>query len=441
MTAPATPNSYTDALARIKGPDWLNEARRDALDRFLEAGLPDTRQEDWKYTSLAHLERQVWHAPAEPAEVVLALEDYPGTLFAYLDDRLVWQDTHLPTAVLDTLAGVARSAPGAAALTPSGGVLGHFGTLAGPGALARLNSALWQEGTCLRVPAGERLRQPVFLRFAAAEAQAMLYPRVYVVMAEGSDAILVEHYLGYLGDPGFAYWQDPVTEIVLEPGARLTHVRIVEEGDGATHTGLTAVHQARDSTYRALNLTLGGRVARHDLMVTLAGEGANSRLDGVFVADGRRHADQHLRLAHEAPHTTSRTTYRGLADGRGRGVFDARVLVRHGAFKTDALQSSRNLLLSPHAEIDAKPQLEIYADDVKCGHGATVGRLDEDALFYLQSRGIDPDTARRLLMEAFAGEALGLLDDAGLRDWFMPRLLQRLPIAERRKTDERPHER
>jgi Fe-S cluster assembly protein SufD len=422
---------YTEALDRIEGPGWLADARRDALDRFLEAGLPDSLQEDWKYTSLAHLERQVWHAPTEPDRVVLAIEDYPGALLAYVDDHLVWQDTRLPAGVLCSLADVARKAD-----PDRPGWLSRLGTLAGSGALARLNTALWREGACLRVPAGERLRQPVFLRFAAAEAEVMLYPRVFVAMSEGSDAILVEH---YLGEPGMPYWQDAVTEIVLEPGARLTHVRIVEEGDGATHTGLTAVHQARDSTYRALNLTLGGRVVRHDLDLALAGEGSASHLDGVFIADGRRHADQHLRVAHEAPRTTSRTTYRGLAGGRGRGIFDARVLVRHGAAGTDALQSSRNLLLSPHAEIDAKPQLEIYADDVKCGHGATVGRMDEEALFYLRSRGIDEETARRLLMEAFAGEALGLLDDVGLRDWFRPRLLERLPISERRKTDERTH--
>ncbi|RQW82244.1 MAG: Fe-S cluster assembly protein SufD [Geobacter sp.] len=412
-----TPTAYREALSRIDAPSSFAALRQTALRKFLQAGLPDSRQEDWRYTSLRHLERMPLHAPAAMPETLPALEDYPGALLAYLDDRLVWQDTTLPATVLGVLADAIGTETPAA-----------FGNLAGNGlvgsSLTQLNAALWREGACLRVPAGERLRQPVFLRFAAAEADAMLYPRVFINMAVGSDAILVEH---FLGDPGIAYWQNPVTEIVLEAGARLTHLRIVEDSNLATHTGLTAVHLGQDSNYRALNLTFGGLVARHELNVTLAGVGAEVRLDGVFIADGLRGAEQHLRIVHQAPRGKSRTLYRGLADGRGRGVFDARVEVRPHADGSDAQQSSRNLLLSPHAEIDAKPQLEIYADDVKCGHGATVGSLDEDALFYLRSRGIDGDSARQLLLHAFVGEALGLLDDTGLRDWLMPRLLARMP--------------
>jgi Fe-S cluster assembly protein SufD len=407
------PTAYLDALSHIDAPRSVTAARQASLWKFLQAGLPDRRQEDWRYTSLAHLERMPLHAPEVLPEALPALEDYPGALLAYLDDRLVWQDTTLPATVLGTLA----DAIGTGAPTV-------FGSLAGNGSLPRLNAALWREGACLRVPAGERLRHPVFLRFAAAEADAMLYPRVLVNLAAGSDAILVEH---FLGDPGIEYWQNPVTEIVLEASARLTHLRIVEDSNLATHTGLTAVNLGQDSNYRALNLTLGGLVTRHELNLTLAGAGAEARLDGVFIADGRNSAEQHLRIVHQAPHGKSRTLYRGLADGRGRGVFDGRVEVRAHADGSDAQQSSRNLLLSPHAEIDAKPQLEIYADDVKCSHGATVGSLDEDALFYLRSRGIDDANARQLLLQAFVGEALGLLDDTGLRGWLMPRLLAHMP--------------
>lgn len=412
-----TPTAYHDALSHIDAPNSFAAARQAALTEFLKTGLPESRQEDWRYISLEHLERMPLHAPAALPLTLPALEDYPGALLAYLDDRLVWQDTTLPTHMLDTLENAIGGKPPAWA--PD-----NFGSLAGAAALTQLNTALWREGACLRVPAGERLRQPVFLRFAAAEADAMLYPRVFVDMAAGSDAILVEH---FLGDPGIEYWQNPVTEIVLEAGARLTHLRIIEDSNLATHTGLTAVKLARDSSYRAFNLTLGGQVARHELNLALAEAGAEARLDGVFIAKGRSHTEQHLRIAHQAPHCSSRTLYRGLADDRGRGVFDARVEVQRHADGSDAHQSSRNLLLSPHAEIDAKPQLEIYADDVKCSHAATVGSLDQDALFYLRSRGIDGDHARRLLMQAFIDEALGLLDDTGLRDWLMPRLLARMP--------------
>ncbi len=412
-----TPTAYRDALSQIDAPNSFAAARQAALNAFLKTGLPESRQEDWRYISLDHLERMPLHAPEDGLGILPALEDYPGALLAYLDDRLVWQDTSLPPRVLDTLENaIGDGIPAWAAES--------FGSLAGTASLTQLNAALWREGACLRVPAGERLRQPVFLRFAAAEADVMLYPRVFVHMAVGADAILVEH---FLGDPSIEYWQNPVAEIVLEAGARLTHLRIIEDSNLATHTGLSAVHLARDSSYRALNLTLSGQVARHELNLALAEAGAEARLDGVFIAAGRSRTEQHLRIAHQAPHGKSRTHYCGLADGRGRGVFDARVEVQAHADGNDAQQTSRNLLLSPHAEIDAKPQLEIYADDVKCSHSATVGSLDENALFYLRSRGIDGEHARHLLMQAFIDEALGLLDDTGLRDWLMPRLLAGMP--------------
>jgi Fe-S cluster assembly protein SufD len=345
--------------------------------------------------------------PDADAETVLAMEDYPGALMAFADNRLIWQDTRLPTHQLSTLTDAEAPARY------------RLGTLSGDAALAQLNLALWQEGVCLHVPATQRLRLPVFLRFAAVQDEVMLHPRVLVVMEPHSDAILVEHHCA----DGFAsHWQNAVTEVFLEPGARLTHIRLVERGEGGTHTHLVRVLQERDSQYRCLTLGLGGRLVRQDIHVTLAGEGAETRLDGLFLASGRRHVDHHLNIDHAASHTTSRTAWRGMAGDRGRGIFDGRVLVRHGTSGADARQSSRNLLLSPHAEIDAKPRLEIYSDDVKCGHGATVGSLDQDALFYLASRGIDPVTARDMLLTAFADQVLGLAEDAGLADWVRPRL-------------------
>lgn len=405
---------YLDALARIPGPGWLADTRRLALARYLAQGLPDSRDEDWRYTSLAALDRHTPALPEGDADTVLAIEDYPGALMAFADDRLVWQDTRLPTRLLGALAD--SEAPARYRL----------GTLAGESALAQLNLALWREGACLHVPAGHRPRLPVFLRFAATRADVMLNPRVLVVMEPHADAILVED---FRAEGAIPHWQNAVTEIFLEPGARLTHFRLVEAGEGGTHTHTVGVRQARDSLYRSLTLTLGGGLVRQDLDVTLAEEGAECRLDGLFVAGGRRHVDHHVRIDHAASHTTSRTEWRGMADGGGRGIFDGRVLVRHGTVQADARQSSRNLLLSPHAEIDAKPHLEIYSDDVKCGHGATVGSLDEDALFYLESRGIDLADARALLLAGFAERALGLLADAGLRDWIQPRLTVAMPGA------------
>jgi Fe-S cluster assembly protein SufD len=407
---------FAEALEPIAMPGWFADARAQALREFMRDGLPGSGKEDWKYTSLAHLERIALHPPRahSVATVCPDVAVCLGHILAFLNGQLTCHGTHLANQLAGTLQHLADSQM----------VRRHLGRVAEGRALVNLNQALWQDGVCLHVPAGIKVHLPVYAQFNADEADAMLHPRTLAVVERDGEAVLVEHFLGQTDSP---YWQNAVTEIVLEAGAQLTHIRIVEEGGAATHTGLTAVHQARDSRYHALNLTLGGRVVRHDLDVVLAEEGAQASLDGVFIADGRRGADQHLRVTHHAPRTRSRTLYRGLADGRGRGVFDARVVVHSHAAGADARQSSRNLLLSPHAEIDAKPQLEIYTDDVKCGHGATVGRLDEGALFYLKSRGIDDLTARRLLMESFVGEALGLLQDGGLGDWLMPRLLAHLP--------------
>jgi Fe-S cluster assembly protein SufD len=406
-------NAYLDALSLITEPDWLADDRRAALERFVAAGLPNAREEAWKYTSLQHLEQAGLHPPAAGAtETVcpdVAVSVYPSHVLAFRNGQLTCHGTWLSNQVAGTLRQLGETPP----------VYEYLGSLAGGNALASLNLALWQDGTRLCVPAGMALEVPIFAVYAADEADAMLHPRTLAVLEEGSEAVLVEH---YLGQTGRTYWQNAVSEIVLAEGARLTHVRLVEEGPGATHTGLTAVRLGRDSEYRALHVGLDGALTRHDMTVALEGAGARIRIDGFDLADGRRHADLHLRVEHRAADTASRITWRGMAAARGRAIFDGHVTVQRTAHRTDAKQSCRGLLLSPHAEVDAMPRLEIYADDVKCGHGASIGNLDRDALFYLQSRGIDAAAARQLLLQGFAAEALGLLDELHLRQWFAPRL-------------------
>lgn len=397
------PATWTD----IPALGALPEHRRAALERYLAQGLPHTRQEDWHYTALDHLARLPLHPPAA-ADAHPVIDEAPGHDLIFAGERLVDTRSRLPATLLRARAeGDLTAAP---ALAPDT-------------ALSALNAALWKSGGCLTVPPGQRLERPVFLRFLAGEPEAMLHPRSLLRLDAGAEAVVVECYTG--ATPA-NYWRNPVTEIELEAGARLVHIRIIEEGAAATHTGLTAARLAADSHYALLDLSLTGRVCRHELHLTLAGRGAACRLDGLFLTDGRRHSDHHLRVDHGVPSTSSRTTYRGVAAGRGRGIFDARVLIRPGADGADARQDSRNLLLSPHAEIDAKPQLEIYADQVQASHGATVGRLSDEALFYLRARGIDRIEARRLLLAAFAGEALGLVAKAGHNDWLMPRIEARL---------------
>jgi Fe-S cluster assembly protein SufD len=403
------------ALASGAAPHWQAGDRQAALDRFLAEGLPRSREEAWKYTSLDHLERAALHPPAAAAQETVCVDvaTYPGHVLSFDNGRLACHGTWLSSQLAGTLAHLGDTRP----------VHEHLGRLAGGTVLASLNLALWQDGARIYVPRGERLGIPIFAVYAASEADAMLHPRTLAVLEGDSQAVLVEHFLGHTPH---TYWQNAVTEIVLEAGACLTHVRVVEEGTAATHTGLTSVRMGRDSQYNVLHVGLAGGLARHDMVVELAAPGAAVRIDALELAIGRRHADLHLRVDHQSRQTTSRITWRGLADDRGQAIFDGHVVVGRAAHQTDARQSCRGLLLSPRAEVDAMPRLEIYADDVKCGHGASIGNLDEDAMFYLRSRGIEPSEARQLLLQGFAGEALGLLDDTTLEDWLMPRLLPAL---------------
>ena len=402
---------YTDALKHIAAPGWLADVRHEALDRFLAAGLPDRRQEAWRYTSLDRLEQATLHPPeAETSQAVCPdVTAYPGHVLLFQNGQLACHGTYLSNQFAGTLRQWGDTHI----------VHENLGRVAGNGALADLNLALWQDGARVYVPAGERLGMPIFAVYGAAGAEALLHPRTLAVVESGAEAVLVEHYLGQTDQP---YWQNAVSEIVLAEGARLDHIMVVAEGPAATHTSLTAVRLGRNSEYHALHIGLGGLLARHDIIATLDGADAGIRIDAVDLADGNRHADLHLRVNHRAPRSQSRVTYRGLADDRARAIFDGHVVVEHGAHLTDARQDCKGLLLSRQAEIDAMPRLEIYADDVKCGHGASVGQPDQDALFYLRSRGLDEAAARQLLLEGFANEALGLLDDVHLHDWLMPGL-------------------
>lgn len=404
----------TQALAKLHGPPRLLSARHAALQAFIAHGLPTAHDEDWKYTSLKMLEQTDWHTP-EGAAVVPVAEDYPGGVMNFSNGQLTGTGTHVSHAY--SLAAHADSVF----------VAQHLGAQTGGAALAQLNSALWGDGLLLHIPAGHTSAAPLFVVYGVSEADAMLHMRNLIVLEAGAETVLVEH---YRGNPNLTYWNNLTTEIVLHEGARLTHVKLTEESAAAAHTGLTVVRQARASHYRALSVSLGGRLVRHDVTVNLDEDGAECRLDGLFIAAARRHIDQHLHIEHAASHTLSRQTWRGIAAGRGHGSLDARVVVKPCARHADAQQSSANLLLSPSAEIAVKPQLEIYNDDVKCGHGAAVGQLDAAQIFYLRSRGISVDAAHALLLRGFAEEALGLLSDSDtdLRAWLEPHLTVALPL-------------
>jgi len=255
----------------------------------------------------------------------------------------------------------------------------------------------------------------------------MTCPRTLIVVGDGATLRVVETYVGAEGASG--YLSNPVTEIVVGSGARVEHVRVQIEAGDAWHLGEVAVRQGRDSDVRSTHFALGAKLSRVDAGARLEGEGGHHAVDGLYVVDGDGHVDHHTTLDHAVPHCTSHELFKGILGGRARAVFKGRIIVRPDAQKTDAIQHNPNLLLSDDALIHTRPQLEIYADDVRCTHGATVGQIDPDQLFYLRSRGIDPEAGRDLLIHAFARDVLDRVDVAGLREILEREIDARLPGA------------
>jgi Fe-S cluster assembly protein SufD len=258
----------------------------------------------------------------------------------------------------------------------------------------------------LRFPRGVATPSPVHLLFLTAAAngdQPASFPRVLVHAEPGSTATLIE---SYTGRPGRPYLTNARLNLVVDDEARITHYKVQRESSDAFHVAATEVKLGRNSLYQTTSINLGARISRHDIDVRMDHEGAECRVDGLYMIEGSQHTDTHSVIDHRQPHCTSRQLYKGILDGKSRAVFNGKVFVRHGAQQTDAQQTNKNLLLSKEAQIDTKPQLEIFADDVKCTHGAAVGQLEEDELFYLESRGINPALARNMLTYGFAEEVI-----------------------------------
>lgn len=444
---------FVDQYARFKatlpGMDlpWLRRDRDAAGRRFAELGLPTTRDEDWKYTRVSHLDSHpVDFARPEATEAMhptvegwlLAGCQRLAFVDARLDLALSRRGTLPDGAVVDSLANVLATAPEHLAhwfREPAGEVADHgvvgiadhgVAGIADHGFVA-LAAAAWSDGACIELPAGAIVDEPLHLLHVAATGDAALCARHLVCLGDGARATIVEHHVGS-GDA--AYLDDSLTDIVLGEGAVLTWVMLQEAGPRATHIAELRVEQAAGSRLEATSIALGARLSRTGITTRLAGEGAQATLDGLYLADGRRHVDHHTTIDHAAPGGKSRERFRGIVDGAARAVFNGRVIVRPDAQRSDAAQTNRNLLLSAQAEVDTKPQLEIWADDVQCSHGATVGQLDDAALFYLQSRGIPAATARALLIRAFADEIVAALQPPVIRGYVDQRLRALLPDAE-----------
>jgi Fe-S cluster assembly protein SufD len=422
-------DAYAEAFARFtgngggRGPAELLARRREAFDRFSTAGFPTTRDEEWRFTPLAPLARTEWRLDgstgASPSAELLTPFRFgrpDWVTLVFVNGRFDAGLSHRPSldggVVVESLAEALRGDPallGQVRATP----------------FSELNAAFARDGALVRVPAGVSLLDPIHLLFVTtADAQgAATHPKNVLHVGRGARAQFVESYVSL----GVAtYFTNAVTEVVVAEGAWVEHSRIQRESEAAYHIGYTQVEQARDSHYRSFTLAMGGAIARHDLRARLGAENVETLLYGLYLARGDQLVDNHTVIYHDQPNCRSWEVYKGILDGRSHAVFNGKVLVQPEAQKTDAKQTNRNLLLSDGAKVDTKPQLEIFADDVKCTHGATVGRLDETAYFYLQSRGIPRAAARQLLTYAFAAEVVGEVNSVPVREALDRLIRQRL---------------
>jgi Fe-S cluster assembly protein SufD len=407
---------FAHALAtQPTNPAWLLAARQQALREFLERGWPSSKQEEWRFTDVSPLLKAPW-LPAAPATAVSTYDEDlvelghgMGHHMVFVDGRHVagqqaWTPSP-PALVVQPLSAAIRND---AQLVRSA----MHQHLPSGNAFTALNTAFMTDGAFVHVPAGLQVDAPIFLVFLAATEGGPSYPRTVVVAGANSRATLVEV---HLGADRRATLSDALTCIELGPGARLAFHSICRPSSLGSHVGHLAVTQKAGSDFRAHSLALDGRLVRNDAHAVLAEEGCSCQLDGVYLASGTSHIDNQTSIDHRAPGCTSRESYRGVVAGQAQAVWSGRAVVRPGARGTDARQTNRNLVLSDGATVHAKPHLEIFASDVKCSHGATSGRLDAEALFYLRARGIGEREARQILIDAFLRDGLGAVAAPALR--------------------------
>ncbi|HXW05173.1 MAG TPA: Fe-S cluster assembly protein SufD [Vicinamibacterales bacterium] len=402
---------------RDGGPRWLEDLRARGAERFATLGFPTTRDEEWRFTSVAPIAATEFVPAPERRLTESALEGY---LYSEAAHRVVVVNGRFSPELSRTgglPAGVRIGSLGSAIAEQADEVARYFGRLAtfNTRAFVALNTAFAHDGACVFVPPGVVVDEPVQLLFvsdAGGDGPVVAHPRVLVVASERTQIRIAETYVGV---PGQVYLTNAVSEIFLGEHAVLDHYKVQEESVQAFHIGSLDAHLSRSSTFSSHSFALGARIVRNDANAILDGEGAECTLNGLYLADGDRLVDNHTMIDHAKAHCPSHEVYKGILGGRARAVFNGKIVVRQDAQKTNAKQTNRALLLSDNASINTKPQLEIFADDVKCTHGAAIGQIDEDALFYLRARGLTFFEARDLLIHAFAGEILDRVQIEPLR--------------------------
>ena len=411
------------------GPDWLPQLRHSAIERFSTLGFPTTKNEDWHFTSVSPIaDREFRIAPPAPRRVEASdlapfsfgHPEWPSLVF--VDGRFnaaLSSASELPRGLV--VMDLQRAWREASVLLEQ-----HLTKVAAfdNDAFTALNTAFMNDGAVVHLAADAVIDTPIHLIFVSTGITDSLvtYPRNLIVAERNSKATVLESYVP-LGDA--AYFTNAVSEVVLRRGATLNHIKLQRESERAFHVGNVQVTQERDSHLLSFSFATGAALSRTNIHTSLGGEGSGATLDGLYMVDGEQHVDHQTLVEHIEPNTFSREVYKGILDGSSHGVFNGRVYVFAEAQKTDGKQQNNNLLLSDTAHVDTKPQLEIFADDVRCTHGATVGRLDEVALFYMKSRGISSDRARELLTYAFAADVLEKIEIPAIREELEEQTLRR----------------
>jgi Fe-S cluster assembly protein SufD len=417
------------------GGGWLGSLRQEAIERFVELGFPSRRLEEWRYTNVAPIAKLAFipaSGTGDPGALdpeALGLPDFGGTRLVFVDGFFAEHASRLSDDPALEFQSLAQSSPQADRV--QGSSLAHYGTLveAKDDGFAALNTAFATDGAVVTFKRGRALANPLQIVFvssgnvssgdpdvaAGGESQPRAsFPRVLIVAEPGSEGVIVQDHISLAAATSLSC---AVSEIVLEEDASLKMILMQRESDATYHIACQRVRQQRNSRFSHHSLNLGGAILRNELDVVLADEGAACELDGLYLGRDRQLVDNHTLVDHAMPHCQSRELYKGILADRSRGVFRGRVIVRPNAQHTAAEQQNRNLLLSRGAEVDTKPQLEIYADDVKCNHGSSIGQLDEEALFFLRSRGLDESVARAFLTTGFAAQITESIGSEHIRVW------------------------
>lgn len=396
--------------------DWLQAMRAHAIAEFSELGFPTKRHEAWKYTSVHGFLTQDFQLPekAKPNNVLKLLKErhallnknvytlvfIDGFMHAELSDVDALPEGVIVTNLVDASQQHASLWHDVYRKSPA------------ENGFAALNVAMMQDGLFCYIPKNVQLEKPIQCLFISSSGKMAQHINNTIFLAENSQASLIETYIAETED---AYFTNIQTQITLAENAGLTHYKVQNDGDAAFHIAKSSVVQARDSRFTSHSFAFGAATMRSDIQVDFNAPGASATLNGLYTAVESRHVDHHTELNHNAPHCQSQENYKGIITDKAKAVFNGKIVVAIDAQKTDAELQNKNLLLSNQAEINTKPELEIYADDVKCAHGTTVGQLDEDAVFYLQARGINKELAKQLLLQAFANELVEEVPHSDLR--------------------------